>query len=278
VEELAGKVAVVTGGASGIGLGLTRAFLDQGMRVVIGDIEEPALDKAVADLGAEADVLPVVTDVSRIEDVERLRDQALDTYGSVDLVCNNAGVAAGGLGWEVSLDDWQWVLGVNLWGVVHGVKTFLPLLVEQGHGHVVNTASMAGLLSSPFMAPYNVAKHGVVTLSETIHAELSMMASPVGVSVLCPGWVDTQIGEADRNRPGAKADVEPTEESATTRALLGSMLANGLAPSEVAALVVDAVKANRFYVFTHPEWMPVAERRFERIVSGEQPEIDVFPT
>jgi NAD(P)-dependent dehydrogenase (short-subunit alcohol dehydrogenase family) len=278
VEELAGKVAVVTGGASGIGLGLTRAFLDQGMRVVIGDIEEPALDKAVADLGAEADVLPVVTDVSRIEDVERLRDQALDTYGSVDLVCNNAGVAAGGLGWEVSLDDWQWVLGVNLWGVVHGVKTFLPLLVEQGHGHVVNTASMAGLLSSPFMAPYNVAKHGVVTLSETLFAELSMMASPVGVSVLCPGWVDTHIGEADRNRPGARPDVEPTEESAATRALLGSMLANGLPPSEVAALVIDAVKANRFYVFTHPEWMPVAERRFERIVTGEPPEIDVFPT
>ena len=214
MEELAGKVVVVTGGASGIGLALTTAFLDQGMRVVMGDIEAAALEKAVADLPAGAAVLPVVADVSRIEDVERLRDQGLDTYGQVDVVCNNAGVAAGGLGWEVALEDWSWVLGVNLMGVVHGVKTFVPLFLEQGSGHVVNTASMAGLLSSPFMAPYNVAKHGVVTLSETIHAELQMLGAPVGVSVLCPGWVKTRIGEADRNRPhtrpGADLDGEDT--------------------------------------------------------------------
>ena len=278
MEELAGKVAVVTGGASGIGLALTHSLLDQGMRVVISDIEEAALEQAVVGVPAGSEVLPVVTDVSRIEDVERLRNQALDAYGGVDLVCNNAGVALAGDFTDLEYRDIDWIIGVNLWGVVHGVKTFLPLLVEQGHGHVVNTASMAGLLSSPFMAPYNVAKHGVVTLSETVHAELQMMASPVGVSVLCPGWVATHIGEADRNRPGARPGVEPTEEQVATRALLGSMLANGLPPSEVASLVVDAVKANRFYVFTHSEWMPVAERRFERIVAGDQPEIDIFPT
>jgi len=250
------------------------------MRVVTGDIEDVALEKAVADLPAGADVRPVVADVSRIEDVERLRDEGLEAYGQVDVVCNNAGVAAAGLGWEVTLEDWSWVLGVNLMGVVHGVRTFVPLFLEQGRGHVVNTASMAGLLSSPFMGPYNVAKHGVVTLSETIQAELQMSGAPVGVSVLCPGWVDTRIGEADRNRPHAQpgADAEPTVDAAVTRELMSSLLANGLPPSEVAAQVVDAVRTNRFYVFTHPDWMPVAERRFQRIVAGDPPEIDVFPS
>ena len=172
VEELAGKVAVVTGGASGIGLGWHAAFLDEGDAGRDRRHRGGGAGEGRRRPGRRRGVRPVVTDVSRIEDVERLRDQALGAYGAGRPGVNNAGVAAGGLGWEVSLDDWHWVLGVNLWGVVHGVKTFLPLLVEQGHGHIVNTASMAGLLSSPFMAPYNVAKHGVVTLSETVHAEL----------------------------------------------------------------------------------------------------------
>lgn len=282
MDELSGRVAVVTGGASGIGLAMAKRFAGAGMRVVVADIEPGALDKAVAGLqegGAEA--VGVHTDVSSYDEVEALRDRALDAFGAVHVVCNNAGVGGGGQLWECTLADWQWVLGVNLWGVIHGVKAFVPLLVEQGEGHVVNTASMAGLTSPAFMGPYNVSKHGVVTLSETLHAELAAAAPGVGVSVVCPGWVHTNIDTSSRNRPeelaNAAAPAGEDQEGAVA-GVLHDLIANGLPPERVAEMVHDAVVERRFYVLTHPDWNSMISGRVERIVSGQNPEVGFLPT
>ncbi|MBV8386025.1 MAG: SDR family NAD(P)-dependent oxidoreductase, partial [Acidimicrobiia bacterium] len=191
---------------------------------------------------------------------------------------NNAGVAAGGPMWTLSEQDWQWVLGVNLWGVIHGVRSFVPRMVEQGEGHVVNTASMAGLTSAPMMGPYNVSKHGVVTLSETLAAELTLFGSPVKVSVLCPGWVNTRINEADRNRP---ADLQPPPGEDTTmmeagRQMLDGLLKSGLQPSEVASQVLDAIREERFYILTHPEMVPMIDQRMRDILEGRNPAPSFF--
>lgn len=280
MEELSGKVAVVTGGASGIGLAMGRAFAAEGMKIVLADIEADALDKAVADLPDGTEVEAVVCDVSDAAQVDALRDRAVERFGAVHVVCNNAGVSAGGLVWEHSLDDWQWVMGVNLWGVVHGVKSFTPLMLEQGEGHIVNTASMAGLTSPPFMAIYNVTKHSVVTLSETLHSDLQMVgASGVGVSVLCPGWVQTRIHEAGRNRPGAEQGVQVAEgaDGAGFADAVGNLIATGLDPSDVAAMVVDAIRTRRFYVLTHPDWNPMISDRTDRIVEGQGPNLATLP-
>ena len=280
MEELSGKVAVVTGGASGIGLALGRAFAAEGMKIVLADIEADALDKAVANLPEGTEVEAVVCDVSDAEQVDALRDRAVERFGSVHVVCNNAGVSAGGLVWEHSLDDWQWVMGVNLWGVIHGVKSFTPLMLEQGEGHIVNTASMAGLTSPPFMSIYNVTKHSVVTLSETLHSDLAMVgASGVGVSVLCPGWVQTRIHEAGRNRPGAEQGVQVAEgaDGAGFADVVGNLIASGLEPSDVAAMVVDAIRTGRFYVLTHPDWNPMISDRTDRIVGGKDPNLATLP-
>lgn len=282
MDELDGKVAVVTGGASGIGLAMAKRFATAGMRVVLGDIEQGALDKAVAALqegGAEAVGVP--TDVSNFDEVEALRDRALDAFGAVHVVCNNAGVGGGGQLWECTLADWQWVLGVNLWGVIHGVNAFVPLLVEQGEGHVVNTASIAGLTSPAFMGPYNVSKHGVVTLSETLYAELAAAAPGVGVSVVCPGWVNTNIDSSSRNRPSAltnPAAPAGEDQDETVVSVLHDLIATGLAPERVADLVHDAVRERRFYVLTHPDWSSMISGRVERIVGGENPEPGFLPT
>ncbi|CAN5514319.1 SDR family NAD(P)-dependent oxidoreductase [soil metagenome] len=294
MESLTGKVAVVTGGASGIGLAMARAFAAEGMQVVLADIEADALDKAVANLPEGTEAEGVVCDVSSYDQVEALRDRAVERFGAVHVLCNNAGVSAGGPVWAHSLDDWNWVLGVNLWGVIHGVKAFTPLLIEQGDGHIVNTASMAGLTSPPFMSIYNVSKHSVVTLSETLFADLQLAGSPgVGVSVLCPGWVQTRIHEAGRNRPGSElmavagADegVElPAVEGVDAAAgagfgdIVGGLIANGLDPADVAAMVVDAVRTRRFYILTHPEWAPGITDRTARMVAGEDPAIAVLPS
>ncbi len=277
MESLSGKVAVVTGGASGIGLGLGRAFVDQGMKVVLGDIEEAALDAAVSGLAANDQVTGVVVDVAQAADVDKLRDAALDAYGAVHVICNNAGVSAGGRTWETTLENWQWVLGVNLWGVVHGIRTFTPLLLEQGEGHIVNTASMAGLTSPPYMGVYNVTKHAVVTLSETLFAELAMEGGKVGVSVLCPGWVNTRIHEADRNRPEGMAEPAPPLGGPQLREMVAAMLAAGLDPAVVADRVVEAVKTRRFYILTHPEWKPMITARAQRIVDDENPPSSMLP-
>jgi len=274
MQELRGKVAVVTGAASGIGFAMSERLLAEGMKVVMGDVEEPALGAAAAQLRDRGgDVLDVVADVSKGESIEHLAERTLSAFGAVHLVHNNAGVAMGGVMWELSVRDWEWVLGVNLWGVIHGVRVFVPLIIEAGGGHVVNTASLAGVLSSPLAAPYGVSKHGVVTLSESLYKELQMFGHPVGVSVLCPGWVKTNIADSDRNRPAELArdrEPAPNELAEGRRAMLSGFLESGMAPEEVAGHVVDAVKADRFYIFTHP-WYEVIETRMRDMIDGRNP-------
>ncbi|MFN8017763.1 MAG: SDR family NAD(P)-dependent oxidoreductase [Acidimicrobiales bacterium] len=280
MEDLQGKVAVVTGAASGIGLGMARAFAAEGMRVVLADIESPALEAAVAEGFPDgAELLSVVCDVSDGGQVEALRDAAVDRFGTVHVLCNNAGVSSGGPTWLASEDDWSWVLGVNLMGVVHGVRAFTPLMLEQGEGHIVNTASMAGLTSPPGMALYNVSKHAVVALSETLFGDLAATGTDVGVSVLCPGWVNTKIHLAHRNRPRGEQDErdEATEDQQALMDLVGGLLATGLQPEEVAAMVVDAIRTRRFYILTHPEWKPMIEARARRILDEDDPPPAMLP-
>lgn len=274
MDSFEGKVAVVTGAASGIGRALSTAFAHEGMRLVIADIEPGPLESVAEDLRSTgADVFAVTADVSVPSDVDRIGTAAMDVYGSLHVACNNAGVSGGGLSWEIDLETWRWILDVDLWGVIHGVRTFTPLIIASGGGHVVNTASMAGLTSNPGMGPYNVAKHGVVTLSETMYVELQMTHPEVGVSVLCPGWVRTRIHESERNRPGEPA-VEAGESAqglAALKEMVAGWIAEGLQPAHVASLVVDAVREGRFWVLTHPEWQGMVRDRVDRMLSGESP-------
>ena len=271
MEDLQGKVAVITGGASGIGRAVADKAAAEGMRIVLGDIESGPLKLAVDDLTSTgAEVLGVVTDVSDRASVEALRDAALERFGAVHLVHNNAGIGIGGPIWEVTEEDWRWILGVNLWGVIHGVATFTPLLLEQGEGHIVNTASIAGLIVAPFLGPYNATKQAVVAISETLFKDLQTVAAPVGVSVLCPGFVQTRIAESERNRPewAPDRDVEGAEE---LRGVVQDMVDGGIAPTTVADRVIDAVRTNTFYILTHPELDGAITTRFEDIVQGRAP-------
>jgi NAD(P)-dependent dehydrogenase (short-subunit alcohol dehydrogenase family) len=259
---------VVTGAASGIGFGLARRFATEGMKVVMADVEEPALKLAADELEADgAEVLAVVTDVSDHDAVHALAAATFDRFGAAHLVCNNAGIGTGGLAWEISEAQWRWIVGVNLMGVVHGIQAFVPRLVEQGEGHVVNTASAAGLVTGPGMSPYFATKHAVVALSESLAADLVGVGSNVGVSVLCPQWVKTRISDSDRNRP---PDVEPivdesTPDGAAVRGRIRSLVATGIEPSEVADQVVDAIRSDRFYILTHPGTVEAARQRLARI-------------
>jgi len=275
MDEFEGKVAVVTGAASGIGRALASAFAAEGMRLLLADIEIAPLEAAAEELRSEgAEVVTVTADVADPADVERVGAAAMDAFGAVHVACNNAGVSGGGLSWEIPLETWKWILDVDLWGVIHGVRTFTPLIIASGGGHIVNTASMAGLTSNPGMGPYNVAKHGVVTLSETMSIELQMSHPEVGVSVLCPGWVRTRINESERNRPDAETAgelVETDEGLLALKDMVNTWIAEGLQPSHVASLVVDAIRNNRFYVLTHPEWQGMISDRVDRMLSGENP-------
>lgn len=276
MEEFGGRVAVVTGAASGIGRALADAFAGLGMRLVLADIEGGPLETAAGELrAAGADVFAVTADVSRYQDVERVGEAAMDVFGGLHVACNNAGVAGGGLTWEVDLETWDWVLGVNLHGVVHGLRAFTPRIISSGGGHIVNTASMAGLTSPPGMSPYNVSKHAVVTLSESMYVELSMTHPEVGISVLCPGWVRTRINESERNRPGFTPAVDEAEAGAlgAMREMVDQLIAEGLNPAVVADLVVQAIRERRFYVLTHPEWQDMVRDRVDRMLSGENPAV-----
>ena len=277
MQDFAGRVAVVTGGASGIGLGLARRFGAEGMRVVIGDIEVAALDAAVAELaGAGVEVEGVVTDVSDPAQVQALADAAVARFGGVHVVCNNAGVGSGGLSWETTTETWEWVLGVNLWGVINGIRAFVPLLMQQDAGHIVNTASIAGLVAGPFMGPYNASKHAVVALSETLLHELAMSAAHVHVSVLCPGWVNTRIGESARNRPDRG---EGGADLGAGLSLLQGVLARGMAPEAVAEQVLAAVRAERFWILTHDGeadgWVDAVNRRAQALIDRTDPAFGV---
>jgi NAD(P)-dependent dehydrogenase (short-subunit alcohol dehydrogenase family) len=267
-----GHVAVVTGAGSGIGAALAAAFGAEGGRIVLADVEAGALERVDASLRAEGiETLAVPTDVSNAESVSRLARATLDHFGRVDVVCNNAGVSTFNLLASQTLDDWRWVIGVNLWGVVHGVQTFVPILRAQGTpAHVVNTASVAGLWSGiPFIGPYAVSKVGVVSLSETLRDELRAEGSAIGVSVLCPGSVATNVTESERNRPAAMGSETRTASADQMRKLIrdGFTGPDGKPPAAVAAMVVDAIRRDRFWIVTHASAAPTLEARFAAILS-----------
>lgn len=274
MDELEHKVAVVTGGASGIGFGLAAALLGEGSRVVIADIEAQALDDACARLddGSGDRVHGVVTDVSDLDSVEALAAATLDRFGQVDIVCNNAGVSTFNTVDRLTMADWQWVLGVDLWGVIHGVHTFLPIMLRQGTpAHIVNTASIAGLVSGiAYLGPYAVAKVGVVSLSETLRTELAASGAPIGVSVLCPSATNTNVMEGERNRPLHLGAEERTGDADAWREAIRSGFTgpSGKEPDEVAGMVVDAVKKNRFWVVSHSDLRPALEHRFAEILDA----------
>lgn len=271
------KVAVITGAASGIGRALADRCAREGMRVVLADVEAPALAQAEAELKeGGADVLAVRTDVSQAGDVEALARKTLDAYGAVHLLCNNAGVGAGSTAWESTIKDWQWVLGVNLWGVLHGIRTFLPIMLGQdAGGHIVNTASAAGLVSYTADATYHLTKHAIVALSEKLYYDLALRGARVHVSVLCPGMVDTRIIDGARNRPPEMRDDRParevTPEMAAAYEAHRRAIEAGMAPSQVADCTFQAIAEERFYILTHPELNPLIEARMAAILSGQNP-------
>jgi NAD(P)-dependent dehydrogenase (short-subunit alcohol dehydrogenase family) len=276
MREFAGRVAVVTGAASGIGLGLATRFAEEGMRVVLADVEEPALDKACDGLRARGfDVLGVPTDTSQADSVEQLAQRTLERYGGVHILCNNAGVGGGFANiWEASLKDWEWILGVNVWGVIHGVRTFVPIMLAQGtDAHIVNTASIAGLV--PGTRAYSVSKHAVVALSEALYHNLAQTDARIRVSVLCPGLIDTRIMYAFRNRPSRLLNtpgVQATEREVARAERIGNMASElGLAPAEVARIVVEAIRSDQFYILTHDHFDETIRTRMEDILQRRRP-------
>jgi NAD(P)-dependent dehydrogenase (short-subunit alcohol dehydrogenase family) len=278
MQDFRDKVAVVTGAASGIGLALAKRFAAEGMKLVLVDIEQAALEQAVAQLPAGTDVLTSITDVSNAEQMDALALKTFERFGTLHVLCNNAGVGGGGgVTWELSTLDWQWVLGVNLWGVIHGVRVFGKQLVAQNEGYIVNTASVAGLTSNPGLGPYNVSKHGVVTYSETLFAELKSRKSAVGVSVLCPAFVATKIHDSDRNRPvelknpPKSLSPERLAQVKQGRDMIASLVAAGQSPEAIADKVLAAMRERRFYILTHPEMAPLIEQRIKNVLGGADP-------
>jgi NAD(P)-dependent dehydrogenase (short-subunit alcohol dehydrogenase family) len=268
-----GRVAVVTGAASGIGLGMCERLAAEGMRVVMADVEEPALAEASAALaGQGAAVLPVPTDVSSPDQVAALREAALAEFGAVHLLCNNAGVGGPhGRLWEIPAGDWEWVLRVNLGGVINGIRAFVPLLAEQDAAHVVNTSSVFGVFAGA-LGPYGISKHAIVALSETLYFQLQSAAPHVGVSVLCPGAVRTRFGSSARNRPAwAGPAAAPTEAERASAERFDQLAATGADPADVAAAVVAGIRGRRFYILTSGNRNEAIMRRGNEIISGGPP-------
>jgi NAD(P)-dependent dehydrogenase (short-subunit alcohol dehydrogenase family) len=276
MQQLRDRVAVVTGAASGIGLALCERFAAEGMRVVLADVEERALGaaaEALAQTGAKT--LAVRTDVTSAESVDALAARAFEAFGGVHVVCNNAGVGGDAVPcWEQTLANWKWVLDVNLWGVIHGIRSFVPRMLQQGdEGHVVNTASMAGHISVPMFSPYHASKFAVVTLSETLHFELALTGARLRASVLCPGFVKTRIMESDRNRPSA-LQTPGRKISEGERNFLSAyqeFVGAGIPPTEVAGRVVDAIRAERFWIFPHPDALDAARTRMDSVLTQQNP-------
>ena len=279
MRELKGKVAVVTGAASGIGRAMAERFAREGMKVVLADVEEAPLAEArTAIAQAGTPTLAVRTDVSKADQVDELAKQTFATFGTAHVVCNNAGIGSGGPAWKVTQQEWDWVLGVNLRGVIHGIRAFVPRLVEQGEGHVVNTASIAGLVTAPGMAAYCATKHAVVAISECLHHDLVLgTAGGVKVSVLCPAWVRTRIADSARNRPAsltqetrARTPQEDMIESMTRAAV-----AAGIPPEVVADKVLRAIVEERFWILTHSKTKKDVEARMRGILDDKLPELSL---
>ena len=280
LELKAGRTAVITGAGSGFGLELARLGASRGMNLVLADVQADALDAAVAELTkAGAKVVSLRSDVSRAEDVQALADLCLERFGVPHLVVNNAGVAHGGLIWEHTQRDWEWVLGVNLFGVIHGVRIFTPLMLEAARkdpswtGHIVNVASMAGLLNAPNMGAYNVSKHAVVSLSETLYQDLALVTDQVSASVLCPYFVPTGIHQSHRNRPEElRSDAKPTASQMIAQVMSSKAVTSGkLTATDVANLVFNGVESRKFYLYTHPQALAMVQTRLEDVVQVRNP-------
>lgn len=279
MKDFKGRTAVITGAASGFGLETSRIAAQLGMNVVMADVQADALEIAsreVAGLGAQ--VLPYRLDVSKAEQVEALGAATRERFGAPHFVFNNAGVGGGGFLWEQSVKDWEWVLGVNLWGVIHGVRVFTPMMLEAAaadpgyEGHVVNTASMAGLLAPPNMGVYNVSKHAVVALSETMYQDLSLITEQVHAHVLCPFFVPTGIHLSHRNRPADAAPEKPTRSQLIATAMSEKAVTSGkVTAADVARKVFDAMRDNQFYIYSHPRALASVQTRLEDVVQGRNP-------
>jgi len=274
------KVAVITGGASGLGREFANTAASLGMKLVLADVQQDALDKAVAELeGQGAQVLAKLCDVRRGDQVQALADATMARFGAVHLLFNNAGVGSGGLIWENSEADWDWVIGVNLYGVVHGVRIFTKLMLECAkadpsfEGHIVNTASMAGLLNAPTMGVYNVSKHAVVSLSETLYHDLQLVDAPIGASVLCPYFVPTGISQSHRNRPADVAmQAAPTKSQMAAQAMTVKAVESGkVSAADVSQLTFEAIREGRFYIYSHPGALGGVAERMGDIVNQRNP-------
>lgn len=273
------RVAVITGGASGFGREFANIGARLGMKLVLADVQQDALDKAKAELEAQgAQVLAMRCDVRHAAEVQALADAAMQRFGAVHLVFNNAGVGSGGLVWENTQADWEWVLGVNLWGVIHGVRIFTNLMLEcaktdpQYEGHIVNTASMAGLLNAPTMGVYNVSKHAVVSLTETLYQDLDLVEAPIGASVLCPYFVPTGISQSQRNRPDDVAAAAPTASQRAAQAMSDKAVSSGkVSAVDVAEMTFNAIRDKRFYIYSHPGALGNVQERMEAIITQSNP-------
>jgi NAD(P)-dependent dehydrogenase (short-subunit alcohol dehydrogenase family) len=276
MKDFQGKVAVVTGGASGLGRAMAQRFAREGMQIVLADVQQDALDRTVAEFTREGyPAIGVRCDVSKAAEVDALRDATLERFGKVHVVCNNAGVAPGGLAWESTIADWEWCLGVNVHGVIHGLRSFVPVMLAQGEeGHIVNTASVAGLISPPGMAVYCVSKHAVVTLTECLHHDLASKSDKVKASVLCPAYVPTAISDSERNRPADLRNPErpKTAEDLARDELLRKAVSSGrITAEQVGDLVFAAIRDERFYILPHQKIKGAIETRMQDILLERPP-------
>lgn len=279
ISDFKGKTAVLTGGASGFGLECARIGASLGMNLVIVDVQADALKQAHDELKSlGATVMAKKVDVSNADAMQGLASAVFERFGAPHVVFNNAGVGAGGLVWENTVADWEWLLGVNLWGVIHGVRLFTPMMLEAAkqdphyQGHIVNTASMAGLLTPPNMGIYNVTKHAVVSLTETLYQDLKLVSDQVSASVLCPYFVPTGINNSERNRPDALKPQVVTQSQLIGQAMSNKAVSSGkVSAAQVAQMVFDAMLADQFYIYSHPKALGNAQTRFDAIVHGHNP-------
>ena len=279
MKQFTGRTAVITGAGSGFGLETSRIAARRGMNVVMADVQADALERAAAEIEAlGAKVLAQRLDVSKAAEVEALGRAVEKRFGAPHIVFNNAGVGAGGLIWETTLADWEWVIGVNVMGVAHGVRVFTPMMLDAAakdpayEGHIVNTASMAGLLNPPNMGVYNVSKHAVVSLSETLYQDLRLVTDQIGASVLCPFFVPTGISASERNRPEGSPAAKPTRSQLIGKAMSDKAVGSGkVSAADVAGFVFDAIEAGRFYIYSHPKALGSVQTRLEDVVQARNP-------